>query len=388
MKRMVCGLVLLLCAFDFFCGLQANALPMFARREGVACQMCHYRFPELNADGMAYMRRGLREQGPKELAAKSTAEKPALGEPVPLPQFANYFSAVGHPALAGAQHSRFTFDASSLDLWVGGPIDQHFTGFANPIFDIEGGGTSVEQGYAQYTTGSTSSFQSVRAGQFIPFATLFNQGGPSMSLSAPLILSTPPDTGTDWTPTNPVRAVEVGVNRPRWNVYLGAGQPVVTGAGAGMQNIDFYASADYLFGKSSNSLTGYGYWGSAELAPDSGNDFHRVGVITNVYVGSKTKAIAGYLTGEDKTLDNRTLKDSGYFFMAEYLFSEPWAAYARYDHFKQDLDAGGAQTISGPAVGVTWWVQSQIRLTTEAQFISTTDQPNTNSLTTEFLWAF
>ena len=36
----------------------SQAVPAFARREGVKCQMCHFRLPELNEDGHSYIRRG------------------------------------------------------------------------------------------------------------------------------------------------------------------------------------------------------------------------------------------------------------------------------------------------------------------------------------------
>ncbi len=51
----------------------AQAIPAFARREGVKCQMCHFRVPELNEDGHAYLRRGLREKAP---GAMSGMEEP------------------------------------------------------------------------------------------------------------------------------------------------------------------------------------------------------------------------------------------------------------------------------------------------------------------------
>src|SRR5205814_405977 len=46
--------------FVTLCGPAARAVPAFARQEGVTCQTCHFRPPELNAEGRAYLLRGLR----------------------------------------------------------------------------------------------------------------------------------------------------------------------------------------------------------------------------------------------------------------------------------------------------------------------------------------
>jgi hypothetical protein len=211
-----------------------------------------------------------------------------------------------------------------------------------------------------------------------------------MTLSTPVVLSTAPDTGTSWTPATLLRGPEFGaVDMPRWNVYIGAGQPHPEDTPAGSEtHTDIYASAEGLIGHNGDSLTLYGYSGRALLSPAATErGFHRIGVFGNAY-WANNKAVVGYLSGRDKDINNISLKNSGYFLLEEYLLSERWAAYARYDRLRQDLSAGGSQTIRGPALGVSWWAQTQIRLTIEAQLLKTTGQRDNKMLMTEFMWLF
>lgn len=334
---MVC-LVVLACESTY-------AIPAFARREGVQCQMCHFRLPELNEDGHAYLRRGLREEPgdmteemgqmgemPEEEQSKTptAATSRPLGVPLPL-SWADYLTVMGHHMFVAQKNAKAEFDAGMIDVWAAGPLNLHWSGLANPSFDIQNGGSDVDQAYGQYITRWTEQFGSVRFGQMYPFAILFNQGGPSMPLSTPVVLSTSGDTGNAWTPVSVLRGVEIGaVDLPHWNAYLGAAQPQpetgesthaeggISDAGMGSdQHIDLYASSEFLFGKDGNSLTLYGYWGKADLPPAGDeHSFHRVGVFGNIY-GSSTKGVVGYLTGKDDTVDGRSLDNSGYFLLAE-----------------------------------------------------------------------
>jgi hypothetical protein len=295
---------------------------------------------------------------------------------------------MGHHGFTAQTGQRTTFDAGAIDLWAAGPIDQKWSALANPSFDIQNGGSSVDQAYGQFISHWGARFQSARFGQTLPFAILFNQGGPSMPLSMPLILSNGPDTGTSWTPATLLRGAEIGaVNLPRWNVYVGAGQPHLESPLIGSEtNTDVYASTEYLIGENGNSVTLYGYSGRAWLSPAATErSFHRIGVFGNAF-WPKTKAVVGYLAGRDKDINDVSLKNSGFFLLGEHLLSERWAVYARYDHMRQDLTAGGSQTTRGPALGVSWWAQTQIRLTLEARFLKTTGERDNKMLVTELMW--
>ena len=53
------------------------------------------------------------------------------------------------------------------------------------------GTAGVEQAYAQYNTTRSEHFCSIRAGQLLPFAVLFNGGGAAMPISAPVVMENP-----------------------------------------------------------------------------------------------------------------------------------------------------------------------------------------------------
>jgi len=364
--------------------------------------MCHFRIPELNDDGHAYLRRGLREEpggGMGKMGAMGTGQEPKtpvaaesrpLGQPLTL-QWADYLTVMGHHTFIAEKDARATFDAGGIDIWAAGPFNKQWSALANPSFDIENGGSSVDQAYGQYISHWDTQFVSGRAGQLLPFSILFNQGGPSMPLSTPLILSTSPDTGTSWTPATLVRGLETGgINLPKWNVYMGVGQPhLETTLPGDVRHTDVYGSGEWLFGTSGNSLTIYGYSGKAFLSPSApGQSFHRIGLFGNGYFGKKTKAVLGYMTGSDKDVNNLSLDNSGYFALGEQLLSDHWATYARYDWFKQDLSAGGSRTTEGPALGVSWWAATEIRLTLETQFLKRSGESRDQMLSTELLWVF
>ncbi|MHB1462466.1 MAG: hypothetical protein ACYC1M_14360 [Armatimonadota bacterium] len=384
----------------------AQAIPAFARREGVQCQMCHFRPPELNEDGHAYLRLGLREDPPDVKGSMGETGKtdmggkegmpskaPVAATPAPLGQpllidWAKYLTVMGHHGFTAQTGQRTAFDAGVFDLWAAGPIDQKWSALANPSFDIQNGGSSVDQAYGQFISHWGDKFQSARFGKTLPLAILFNQGGPSMSISTPLVLSYGPDTGTSWTPATQLRGLEIGaVNLPRWNVYVGAGQPHLESPLIGLEtHTDVYASAEYLIGENGNSVSLYGYSGRAWLSPAAtGQSFHRIGLFGNAF-WPKTKAVVGYLTGRDKDINDVSLDNTGGFLLVEHLLSERWAVYARYDHMRQDLTAGGSQTIQGPTIGVSWWAQTQIRLNLEARSLEVTGQRDDKMLMTEFMW--
>jgi len=360
--------------------------------------------PELNKDGHDYARRGLREEPPSlevKMVAGEKEMKPAipantrqpLGVPLHL-QWANYFTIMGHHMFNAQTHERPLFDAGVIDLWAAGPINPNWTGLVNPSFNIQEGTSDVDQAYGQYVTHWANRFGSSRFGQLQPFAILLNQGGPKMPLSDPLILSVPGNTGYGWTPESFLRGVELGaVNLNMATVYLGLVQPkledtTITEQSDFQRHTDFYGSGEWIFTEDGDSLTAYGYVGSAWLSPTSpDNSFHRWGFFGNVY-GPSTKATLGFLAGSDDDITGRPWDNSGYFALVEQLLSQRWAAYLRYDQMRRDLSAGRTQTLSAPAIGFSWWAQTQIRITLEGQFLSITDQDRDNRFMSEFMWAF
>lgn len=157
-----CYLLLLVASFSLLQVRSSQAVPAFARRESAKCQMCHFRLPELNEDGHSYIRRGLREErggmtpqsgmamGTREAEkAPVAATERLLGEALPL-EWQHYLTVMGHHTYEARNHEKAAFHSGMIDGWIGGPLDQHWSGLANFAFDIEGGGVAVEQAYAQF----------------------------------------------------------------------------------------------------------------------------------------------------------------------------------------------------------------------------------------------
>lgn len=378
----------------------SQAVPAFARREGAKCQMCHFRLPELNEDGHSYIRRGLREErggmaketgmemGTKEEAKPQAASTTGpLGE-APSLEWQNYLTVMGHHTYEAYAHAKSGFHPGMIDVWIGGPLDPHWSGITNVAFDIESGEVEVEQAYAQYNTSWSAHFASLRAGQLLPFAVLFNGGGAAMPLSAPVVMETPSRAENPWTPATLVRGVEVGaVNLPSWNAYVGAGQPQIDEV-ANSSHTDVYASAEFIIGEAGNAVSVFGYKGKIDDSIEPSIDYERVALFGNVYGVDKAKGVLGFLWGRDTPDREDSLDSVGGFLLGEYLLAEHWAGYARYDYAKRDAPVGDAETTEGPTVGVSLWAQTQVRVTLESQFLKTTGASRDGSAVAELLWAF
>ncbi len=378
----------------------SQAVPAFARRESAKCQMCHFRLPELNEDGHSYIRRGLREEPPTtgphsgmDMGKQEMAKPPVastdhpLGEALPM-EWQNYFTVMGHHSLEARNHVRPGIRSGSIDAWIGGPLNPRWSGVTNFAFDTEAGGVGVEQAYAQYNSAWSSRFASVRFGQLLPLAILFNGGGAAMPLTAPVVLDLPSRAQSPWAPTTLLRGVELGmVDLPRWNAYVGAGQPQLDGL-PGAAHTDLYASAELLVGKKGNAVSAFGYKGKIEgAAGQPALDYDRVALFANAYA-PRVKGVLGFLWGKDQPDGGAELDTRGAFVLGEALLAERWAGYARYDYAHRDAPVGAADVTDGPTLGVSFWAQTQVRLTFESQFLKTTGAARDRSATAELMWAF
>ncbi len=376
------------------------ALPAFARRDAAKCQMCHFRLPELNEDGHAYIRRGLREErggmgtgmdmgkGNGDMAKPPVASTTRdLGEPLPL-EWANYFTVMGHHMIEARRHAKLGFRSGVVDAWVGGPLDPRWSGIANLAFNTESGGVDVEQAYGQFNSSWNPRFVSVRFGQILPMAILFNGGGAAMPLSAPVMLEAPSSAENPWAPATLVRGVELGVvNLPHWNAYVGVGQPQLEGLG-GNSHTDLYASAECVLSEQGNAISAFGYRGEILSSPGQVSiDYERVAVFANVYA-PRTKGVLGLLWGRDRPAGDPTLINKGGFLLGEFLVADQWAAYGRYDYARRELPLSVDESTNGPTLGVSFWAQTQVRLTLESQFLKNTGSARDRSAMAEIMWAF
>jgi len=359
----------------------ANAVPAFARREGLLCQNCHFRVPELNQEGHDYLLGGLRERPlpaerclPRQAPAPppcDRADRSVLGEPVPLPS-GELWSFMLSPDEVFVKGEEPAFERGALELHVIAPWNPNWSALAAYAVELQAGPSSFDVVYGQYISPWQPRFGSGRAGRVLPFAIELNQGGPTLSLSTPVVLEASPDTGSPWSPTTLLRGAEVGLLwLPHWAIYLGAGRPILEDSPGNRSHTDLYASGERIFDARGDSITGYLYLGQASLAPDAPlQSFSRWGGFGNLY-RRNLKVIGGFLAGRDHDLDGVALDNVGYFLTAEQLLSPRWAAYGRYDGFRQDLSGGGGQRTSGPTLGVVWWADTSAIVTAEAQSLAT-----------------
>jgi len=391
-KTVLLGLLLFVTVLSVLQVSRARATPAFARREGVPCQNCHYRMPELDGDGNAYIRRGFREElgGTKSWFDMSQGSAPTakaeLGDASPL-AWQNYLTVLGHPTIEAEKGSKTVVNPGSVEAWLGGPIDAHFSGFAIIGFDLQTGEAGVEQAYAQFNSSVSERFLTVRAGQFLPWAVYFNGGGVGMPLSVPVALETATGDENPWTPTTSLRGLEVGaVDMPKWNVYAGGVQPVLDGMD-GVIHTDFYASAEYIVNQAGSAISAFGYFGKIPGSTGQEVDYDRAALFANFYL-PRTKALVGGLWGKDKPTGLPDFTSKGAFAQAEFLMAERWAAYGRYDYASREVPGESDVKTDGPTIGLTFWAQTQIRLTAEAQFLKETGSERNRSGVAEILWAF
>ena len=111
-------------------------------------------------------------------------------------------------------------------------------------------------------------------------------------------------------------------------------------------------------------------------------DFDRVAVFANVYA-PRAKGVLGLLWGSDRPAGESSLLSKGGFLLGEFLLADRWAGYGRYDYARRGLPAGDAETTDGPTLGVSFWAQTQVRLTLEAQFLKTADLSQKNERSVE-----
>ncbi len=310
-----------------------------------------------------------------------------LGEPLPM-EWRNYLTIMGHQSFEARRNARSEFRSGELEGWIGGPLDPHWSGLAILAFDVEGGGVDVEQAYVQYNTSWSPRFASLRFGQILPFAILFNGAGPQMPLSGPVMLETASRSRSPWTPETLLRGAELGfVNLPKWNAYVGVGQPQIEGL-LGGDHTDVYASAEYLIGSKGNAVSAFGYKGKISDSPGEPSiDYDRLALFANAYAHG-LKGVLGLLWGSDRPDGERSLDSSGWFLLGEIPLDERWAGYARFDHANREAPVGAAEITDGPTVGASFWAQTQVRLTLETQFLKTTGTPRDRSAVAQVMWAF
>lgn len=367
------------------------AIPAFARKEGLKCQSCHFRMPDLNPFGRAYAQRGFRvavESGAKKKETKPAATAPAKGKKplgTPTTKLPNYVDIEGRLVTSPGGSIDDTFTISRIGLLLGGALSGQWSAFVDPNFSAERN-SDTNQAYVQYVTKMGPMVGSIRFGQMLPYAILLNQGRSGASIQ-------PPDSLTlatqDGSPTTLLRGIEVGLSRQNdWYAYAGAARlhfnDELDDAPWPGHHTNFYASYEKILDSKGDSVALYGLSGRVTdpystyiynyydyLYDYKDADFHKIGLFANIYQG-RTKGVLGYVNGKMDSSVVGPIRTSGWFLQAETLLSDRWAVFGRYDHFRGDWNDPeyGRDTFrfSDSTIGASYWLSTQTSLTLEDSF--------------------
>ncbi|HUT53424.1 MAG TPA: hypothetical protein VM658_08540 [bacterium] len=282
---------------------ESPAIPVFARKYGFNCTMCHSNFPRLNDFGWRYRQNGYQIPG-RENEDKTVLESP--------PPFAARVSAGynndSYIRTPGAIDTR-RFEVNGLDLLSGGLIGRNIGYFLiyppqiNASRGVQGQDGTVEMANVIFSN-LASTWLNVRAGRFEPAYA-------AVSVKRNLAFS-------------PCEIYDVGA--PNGMVFSETQEGIeVTGYGYGLSYAagyvngsptndpddgptDYYVRMAAVLGQGEGQTAGQrigvtGYWGSARPDPalmprDSRQPFSRVAVDASLNF-MQINLTAQYLTGQD-----------------------------------------------------------------------------------------
>ncbi|MDD5208345.1 MAG: hypothetical protein PHV36_03085 [Elusimicrobiales bacterium] len=325
----------------------AGAIPVFARKYGFNCTMCHSNFPRLNDFGARYRKNGYRLPG-RENEEKTVLESPT---PLALRTSAGYNYDKFHNSADPAVRQ---FQLNGLDLVSGGLVnsDAGYIFVYTPM--ITGSrGVAAQDGVLEMAnivfSGLGSTWLNVRAGRFEPAYA-------APSVKRQLMVS--PFEIYDFTFAGgaPFSETREGVELSgygRSGMSYAAGWLNSAGpAGATQTSSDFYARVEKVFGEGEGQTAGQrigltGYSGRARpditLPPSGRRDFRRAGVDASLNYRSFNLSLQ-YMNGkDDKVLWGRTadLNFTGGFAELNWLPSTSLVYFARFD------TVNAARSVSG-----------------------------------------
>lgn len=287
---------------------RAAAVPVFARKYGFQCTMCHSNMPRLNDFGARYRMNGYRLPG-RESEEKTVLQSPA---PVALRTSAGYTGADRNDAAGGGCESDFRLNG--LDLLSAGMLGPKVGYFMVYLPQIgEARGVAPQDGALEMASvvfsGLAGSWLNLRAGRFEPAFVPF---------SVKRQLGVAPYEVYDYSfPAGPLLSetrsgVEAaGYGRNRFQYAAG----VVTGSETNRPYdtpSDVYARAAYVVGPGEGQTAGQrlglvGYLGRARPAdelggPTSLEPFYRAGVDASLNAAHVNLALQYLWSRDDQNL--------------------------------------------------------------------------------------
>jgi len=342
----------------------SRAVPVFARKYGFNCTMCHSSYPRLNDFGQRFRRNGYRIPG-RESVEKMVYEAQA---PFAMRTSAGYNSETYRNLPDATDVSQFQLNG--LDVLSAGLLGPNAGYFAVYTPEIKGArGVAPQTGMLESAnvilTAKNTTWFTARIGRFEPAYAAF---------SVKRSLTVAPYEVYDFSSPNgvPFSDTQTGIEIAGWgrNGYRYAAG-VVNGSGSNNDSdapLDFYARGEKVFGSGEGQTAGQRlgftvYRGIARPGPGmTRKSFTRLGVDTSLNLGAWSLG-AQFLHGEDhKDLwaADRTVTFDGGFAELLYQPTTHIVGFARYDWVSTpaDLRAG----VSRWTVGSRYYLEDSVAI--------------------------
>jgi hypothetical protein len=318
---------------------RAGAVPVFARKYGFRCTMCHVQFPKLNDFGQAFRDNGYRIMG-KEAQEKNVFETPT---PLALRTSAGYNNAsIDNPG--GERADVRAFQLNGLDVLSAGLFSDRIGYFMVYTPEIKGSRSVVAQ---DGTLEMANVVYGVRSAP-VPFTVRLGRFEPAyVAFSVKRTLTVGPYDVYDFAGPEgfAMSDTQTGIELAtvlRNRVKLAAGwvngnetQPASDSPSA------FYLRASKTLGRGEGQVVGhrlgaFACFGRNRLAGGTGNreNIRRLGVDASLSLG-QTNVMAQYVTGRDDAALNtfdptRDYDFSGGFLEANHSFPHDVLGFARW----------------------------------------------------------
>ena len=364
----------------------ALAIPAWARKYGVSCNVCHTAGYKLTRTGGKFLREGMQLPG---VPAKEANLSDYLSIAAKLRTWAS--NKLTSTLATGAEVSepRTSFEAHALSLYSGGPLDSGFSYFAemylhenerkNPLENNEAnnsdmgdwGRSRLAEMYLTYTKplGKPESemFFTAKAGRLMacPLPGL----GARLAYSRPLALTTQANSENPYRAFN--RQYGAGAGLGYKGAYAEAGALNGTGKHENSVEIgtdtykDLYFTLEYGFGDKGSTVGAYYYTGryrsdfSNPGTYKSADKFNQLGLYTDYtydFLGLKGAFVGAYVAGENKystsVKTGYKQRSEGYYGeLQSHLYDGKLAPYIRWDYFDPDTRFKDNET-AGPVLGL------------------------------------
>jgi hypothetical protein len=345
----------------------ANAIPVFARKYGFECTMCHSNFPRLNDFGQRFRQNGY------QLPGRENEEKTVLETPAPI----------AFRATAGYNRDEFKntpgstdvseFQISSLDLLSGGLIGENIGYFLiyppdiNASRGVAGQTGNVEVANVIFSNILPSTEFNIRVGRFEP---------EYVPVSVKRSLSVSPYEIYDFSPTggSPFSNSQEGIELTGYSPHgFGFAAGVLNGSSSSNINgrpTDYYLRLQQVFGQGEGQTAGQkvgltGYFGKAhpgDLASAPKESFNRIGLDASLNIDHFNLALQ-YLQGQDDAAlwgTARNVTFNGGFAELSYLPRTDLVFFGRYDMVNTPSILN--QDIRGFTLGTRYYFEDNLAL--------------------------